>query len=94
MSDPKTPFQRLFVICMNRPGADHNIIDKSFCLAFARIVLTAREKAVRGEVDAVVVCSAKQGSFMAGADIEHELLHYSGPGGEQRWAGGGVYNQR
>lgn len=33
----------------------------------------AREKVGAGEVDAVVICSAKDKSFMAGADIQTQL---------------------
>ncbi len=63
----------VLVLCMDRPGAEHNIIDRRFALELANAVYGAREKVEAGEVDVLVVCSAKRGSFMAGADIVTEL---------------------
>ena len=63
----------VFVICMDRSGLKHNIIDDIFGLDLIRAVHLANKKALGGEIDVVVVCSAKNNSFMAGADILHEL---------------------
>ena len=73
----------IFVICLDRTNAAHNIIDRTFALELARAVYLAGEKAAKGETDMVVVCSAKQGSFMAGADIKYQLK-FIGPAGAQR----------
>lgn len=73
----------LLVLCMDRPGLEHNIIDRRFALELARVVGGAKEKVEAGEVDLVVVCSAKKGSFMAGADIETELK-FVGLGGHKK----------
>ena len=63
----------IFVICMDRPGAEHNIIDHEFGEELARVVFLLWERVRRGEVDLVVLCSGKERSFMAGADVEFEL---------------------
>ena len=64
---------KVFVICMDKPGSDHNIIDEAFALDLARAVNCARVRAAGGEINAVVVCSAKKESFLVGADIEVEF---------------------
>lgn len=63
----------IFVICLDRPQLEHNIINLEFGLQLARVVYTLRERVRRGEVDLVVLCSAKDRSFMAGADIQFQL---------------------
>ena len=63
----------IFVMCMDRSDLQHNIIDNRFGLDLIQAVLLAEKKALCGEVDIVVLCSAKTDSFMAGADILHEL---------------------
>ena len=63
----------VFVICMDRPDLEHNIIDKQFGVDLVRAVHIAEKRALCGEIDTVIICSAKKGSFMAGADILHEL---------------------
>lgn len=64
----------IFVICLDREGGEHNIIDRPFATGLARAVVQADRLAGRGLVDMVVLCSAKRGSFVAGADIKHQLL--------------------
>lgn len=64
----------IFVICLDREGGEHNIIDRPFATGLARAVVQADRLASRGLVDMVVLCSAKRGSFVAGADIKHQLL--------------------
>lgn len=73
----------VFVICLDKPDSVHNIIDKEFGLALARAVYLAWEKATNGELDVLVVCSAKDRSFLAGADIAHEMK-YVGVAGANR----------
>lgn len=63
----------VFVICLDRPQSEHNIIDREFGYQFSRAIYVVREKVRAGEVDLLVICSAKDGSFMAGADIETQL---------------------
>ena len=74
----------IFVMCMDRHDSQHNIIDSCFGLDLKRVVHLADRKALCGEIDLVVVCSAKRGSFMAGADILHELK-FIGVEGAQRY---------
>ena len=73
----------VFVICLDKYGSEHNIIDRQFGLEFAQAVYLVREKAENGEADVVVLCSAKDRSFLAGADIEEELK-FIGPDGTRR----------
>lgn len=73
----------IFVICLDKPNSEVNIIDKEFALSLARALYHAKDKAESGELNLVVVCSAKQGSFLAGADIDHELK-FTGPSGTLR----------
>jgi len=65
---------RLMVICMDHQTSSAvNIIDEGMGLSLARAVLTA-EWYVRNEIiNAVVLCSGKQQTFLAGADILYEL---------------------
>ena len=74
----------IFVICLDRCGSEHNIIDRQFGLEFTQAVYLAGEKAGSGEADVLVLCSAKERSFLAGADIEEELK-FIGPEGTRRW---------
>lgn len=74
----------IFVICLDKPGSEVNVIDKEFALSLARVLYHAKDKAESGELNLVVICSAKQGSFLAGADIEHELK-FAGPSGALRY---------
>ena len=74
----------IFVICLDKPDSEHNIIDRELGLALARAVYLAREKADKGELDVLVLCSAKKRSFLAGADIEHELMQFVGVQGSYR----------
>ena len=76
----------VFVICLDKPVSVHNTIDRELGLGLARAVCLAREKAAQGEIDVVVVCSAKEKSFLAGADILYELKML-GVEGSQRWVG-------
>lgn len=62
----------VFVLCLDRLGFELNIIDKSFALELIQAVHCAQVLAAEGHVDVVVVCSGKK-SFLAGADIHHEL---------------------
>ena len=82
----------VFVICLDREEGDHNIIDRNFGWQLAKAVLLALEKARKGEVDVVAVCSAKEGSFMAGADILHELKFVGVEGGQRYVSRVGVAN--
>ena len=76
----------IFVICLDREGGEHNIIDRPFATGLARAVVQADRLAGRGLVDMVVLCSAKRGSFVAGADIKHQLLMI-GEEGKLRYVG-------
>ncbi len=73
-----------FVICLDQPGREHNVIDRALGLQLARAVYLAAEKVEAGEIDLVVVCSGKKGSFVAGADIQSEMK-YVGVEGEQKY---------
>ena len=65
---------RIAVILLDRKGSSSvNIIDESFALSFARAITALRILAEKGFVDCVVICSAKHGNFLAGADIKFEL---------------------
>lgn len=65
---------RIAVIMLDRKGSSSvNIIDESLALSFARAITALRLLAEKGYVDCVVICSAKQGNFLAGADIKFEL---------------------
>ena len=68
-----TKLVNVFVICMDRRNLEHNIIDKDFGIELLRAIHIAEKRALSGEIDTVVICSAKKESFMAGADILHEL---------------------
>lgn len=63
----------LFVILLDRKGLEHNIVDMPFALELLQAVHRAHVLAARGDIDLVVVCSGKNKSFLAGADINHEL---------------------
>ena len=63
----------IFVICLDRPNSDLNILDMEFGEQLSCAVFTARDKALCKEIDLVVVCSGKENSFMAGADIPTQL---------------------
>ena len=65
--------RNVFVICFDREGSEHNVIDRPFALGLARALLKADQLAKEGRIDVVVMCSAKSTSFVAGADIKHEL---------------------
>ena len=58
---------------MDRAGSSVNIIDRRFVLELASAVVGAREKIEAKEVDAVVLCSGKESSFLVGADIKTEF---------------------
>ena len=81
----------VFVICLDRAEGDHNIIDRELARQLGTAVHYAWKKARKGEIDVVVVCSAKKSSFMAGADILYELK-FVGLEGAQRYAEVGVAN--
>lgn len=73
----------IFVICLDRPDMELNILDLEFGHQLGRALYLARERVAAGEVDMLVVCSAKPNSFMAGADILTQLK-LTGIEGEQR----------
>jgi enoyl-CoA hydratase/carnithine racemase len=62
----------IFVICLDKPDSELNIIDMEFGIQLGRTLYLAKENADAGEIDLVVVCSAKE-SFVAGADILLQL---------------------
>lgn len=65
---------RIAVIMLDRKGSSSlNIIDEGLALSFARAVAALRLLVEKGHVDCIVICSAKQGNFLAGADIKFEL---------------------
>ncbi len=74
----------VFVICLDRLGHDQNIIDLGFALQLACAVDHAKKQALDQDIHLVVICSAKSGSFMAGADILTEL-RFTGDSGSQRY---------
>ena len=63
----------MFVICLDKPESELNTIDLEFGIQFGRALYLAKEKANVGEIDVLVVCSAKEESFVAGADILLQL---------------------
>lgn len=63
----------IFIVCLDKPGSELNIIDIEFGNQLGLALHLAREKAIAGEIDLLVVCSGKDKSFMAGADIMIEL---------------------
>ncbi len=63
----------IFVICLDRPEAEHNVLDWQLVYQLEQAVGIAREKVRAGELDVLVVCSAKDKSFLAGADIQTQL---------------------
>ena len=76
-------FTRVFVICMSSSSSQYNLIDRSFALELGTAVYTAQGLAAAGDIDLLVLCSAKEKSFIAGADIKLEL-QYIGPRGALR----------
>lgn len=74
----------VFVICLDRMGHEQNIIDLGFALQLACAVNHAKHQALDQDIHLVVICSAKKGNFMAGADILTEL-HFTGDDGSQRY---------
>ena len=50
-----------------------NIIDEEFALSLARTVFVLAMLAQEGSIDCVVLCSSKENSFIAGADIKYEI---------------------
>ena len=50
-----------------------NIIDEEFALSLARTVVVLTLLAREGSIDCVVICSSKENSFVAGADIKYEI---------------------
>ena len=75
----------VFIVCLDRPGSDQNIIGEQFVFELAGAVRLARKLYLSGEADLLVLCSAKRGAFLAGADIQHELKKYVGPLGKLRF---------
>ena len=73
----------VFVICLDRIGREQNIIDLGFGLQLACAINHARRLALDRDIHLVVLCSAKKGSFMAGADILSELRFIGEKGGER-----------
>lgn len=63
----------IFVICLDRRDSALNIIDRECGYQLGLALYLARQKVEAGEVDLLVVCSGKDKSFMAGADILTEL---------------------
>lgn len=74
----------IFVMCLDRLGQAQNIIDLGFALQLACAVNHAKKQAIDQDIHLVVICSAKAGSFMAGADILTELK-FTGEDGSQRY---------
>ena len=66
---------RVFVICVNTPDSSQNVIDRNFALGFGKAVLQLKELAANNEIDMVVICSGKENTFIAGADIKVELKY-------------------
>ena len=70
----KEAYIRIAVIVLDRKGSSSvNIIDEDLALSFARAISALKLLAQKAYVDCVVICSAKQGNFLAGADIKLEL---------------------
>ena len=66
---------RVFVICLNTPDSSQNVIDHTFALEFGKAVLQLKELTANNEIDMVVICSGKENTFIAGADIKVELKY-------------------
>ena len=66
---------RVFVICMNTPDTQYNVINSAFAVELGTAVHTAQGVAAAGDVDLLVLCSAKDKSFVAGADIRQQLQY-------------------
>ena len=65
---------RIAAIMLDRKGSSSvNIIDEGLALSFARATTALRLLSQKAYIDCVVICSAKQGNFLAGADIKFEL---------------------
>jgi len=64
---------RLMIICLDHQSSAVNIIEEGMGLSLARAVLTAEWYVQNELINAVVLCSGKQHSFLAGADIHYEL---------------------
>jgi len=65
---------RLMIICMDhQTSLGVNIIEEGMGLSLARTVLMAEWYVQNELINAVVLCSGKQHSFLAGADILYEL---------------------
>lgn len=65
---------RIAVVVLERKGSvSLNIIDEGLALSLARSTFALSLLAQKAYVDCVVICSAKQGNFLAGADIKFEL---------------------
>ena len=65
---------RIAVVVLERTeSASINIIDEGLALSLARSTFALRLLAQKACIDCVVICSAKQGNFLAGADIKFEL---------------------
>lgn len=73
----------MFVICLDKLGHSQNIIDRPLVFQLARVVQHARQKALAREIDVVVICSAKKGSFLSGADLLLQLK-FTGVQGSQK----------
>jgi len=73
----------VFVICLDREGREQNIIDLGFGLQLACAVNHAKRLADDQDIHLVVLCSAKTGSFLAGADINTELKLVGDKGAER-----------
>ena len=65
---------RLMIICMDHQSSSAvNIIEEGMGLSLAKAVLIAEWYVKNELISAVVLCSGKQHSFLAGADIHYEL---------------------
>lgn len=63
----------VFVICLDTPDSSQNILDRNLGTGLASAIICVKKMVDQGEVDLVVVCSGKEKTFMAGADIKIEL---------------------
>ena len=63
----------IFVICLDTPDSSQNILDRDLGTGLASAIICVKKMVDQGEVDLVVVCSGKEKTFMAGADIKIEL---------------------
>lgn len=66
---------RVFVICLNTPDSSQNVINRNFALEFGKAVLQLKKLTANNEIDMVVICSGKENTFIAGADIKVELKY-------------------